>query len=99
VRARFTYQNTTGKDIDEVMVSLVVTSKDGRHSSVGRVRLVHPFGWPLKPGTFFADEVRAETAGLHWQQGWQWTFQIEAHERIELGAAGAAATRPEGEAR
>jgi hypothetical protein len=85
VRARFTYQNTTDKDIDEVMVSLVITSKDGRYSSIGRVRLVHPFGWPLKPGTFFADEVRAETQGLHWQDGWQWSVEIEARERVVPG--------------
>lgn len=81
LRARFTYQNTTDKEIDEVMVSLVITSKDGQHSSIGRVRLVHPFGWTLKPGTFFADEVRAETHGIHWGEGWQWAIEVEARER------------------
>jgi hypothetical protein len=78
VRARFTWQNTTGRPIDEAIVTLVVRNHDGTRQTAGKVRLVHPWGLTLNPGTFFAQEVRTQTHGIHWDpQGWTWEIQVK----------------------
>jgi predicted small lipoprotein YifL len=88
VRARFTYQNTTGKALDEARVVLIVENHDGSRASAAQIRLRHPLGRKLVPGMMFADEVRAETGGLHRDsRGWKWTIAIEAVESPAWGVA------------
>jgi hypothetical protein len=74
VRARFTYTNTTDVPMAEVLVELRVLDGLGAVRGAGRIRLVHPFGWPLRPGTEFGEELRALTNGAHLEPGWRWTM-------------------------
>jgi hypothetical protein len=79
VRARFTFRNTTPRQLDEVIVTLVLRNHDGSESTVGKVRLVHPWGRALAPGTFYADEVRAPLGGIHWDpEGWSISVGIDS---------------------
>ncbi len=81
VRARFTYRNTSERALDEVVVTLVLRNHDGAKTTVGKVRLIHPWGRPLMPGTFYADEVRAPLDGIHWDpQGWSLSVGIAGKE-------------------
>lgn len=78
VRARFTYQNTTGEPIDEARVTLVIENGDGSRSAAGTVRLKHPLGRKLEPGMMFVDEIKVATFGLHNDpSGWRWHIAID----------------------
>lgn len=84
VRTRFTYLNTTDRNMDSVEVVLLVRDNDGHQSKAGGVRLVHPLGYSLKPNTLFADEVSVDTGGLHRNlSGWHWTIDIRARQAAE----------------
>jgi hypothetical protein len=79
VRAEFTYENTTDKSMDHVDVELHVLDHRGATVAAARVRLEHPWGLPLAPGTFFSDEIRAPARGVHLDpRGWHWTVRCRA---------------------
>ena len=76
VRARFTYRNTTDTPMERVNVMLMVLDRNGETVAASRVRLTHPWGLPLMPGTFFMDEIRVPTSGAHRDtEGWHWTLE------------------------
>lgn len=78
VRARFTYRNTSDRPLDEVIVTLVLRNHDGSKTTVGKVRLVHPWGRVMAPGMFYADEIKAPLDGIHWDpKGWSISVGIE----------------------
>ncbi len=79
VRAKFTYDNTTTVAMEYVDVVLSVIDGGGRTVAASRVRLTHPWGLPLAPGSSFADEITAPTRGAHWDRGcWRWRIDVEA---------------------
>ena len=48
-----------------------------------RVRLTHPWGLPLAPGTLFSDEIKVPTRGAHLgRTGWHWTVQCKAWQEL-----------------
>jgi len=88
IRARFTYQNTTGKPIDEARITLIVENGDGSRATAGRLRLTHPLGRKLAPGMMFVDEIKTDTLGVHNDSaGWRWTVDVEAVENPDWGIA------------
>lgn len=79
VRARFTYENTTGRPIDYVTVWLTVMDADGRPVARQSTDLFMPTGLALAAGSLFADELRAQTRDVHRDpQGWKWALGCEA---------------------
>lgn len=88
VRAKFTYTNTTDREFDAVHVRMIVRNHDGSRQSSSEVRLEHPLGLLLRPGTMFVDEIRTPTAGLHRDpQGWSWTMECRGIEPPDTAAA------------
>ena len=79
VRARFTYENTTGRQLDWVRVWLTVMDADGEPVARQITDLFMPMGLPFNPGTLFGDELRTPTRDVHRnEQGWQWAVGCEA---------------------
>jgi len=77
VRARFTYENTTDEAMAWVDVELSVHGSDGENVAASRVRLTHPWGLALAPGTLFSDEIVVPTAGANYSpDGWHWTMVV-----------------------
>ncbi|MEM7203384.1 MAG: hypothetical protein AAF628_24185 [Planctomycetota bacterium] len=77
LRARFTYENTTDKFMERVRVVLYVMDEHGQRVAASRVRLTHPWGWPLRPGSMFSDEIQAPTWGAHRGEDWHWEIDLE----------------------
>ena len=79
MRARFTYENTTGRPLDWVRVWLTVMDADGQPVARQITDLFMPMGLPFNPGTLFGDELRTPTRDVHRNdQGWQWAVGCEA---------------------
>ncbi len=78
VRARWHYQNTTGKPVICAHVGLDVLDADG--NVVARKVSVCIFPTPrlLHDGTYFADELRTQTHGVHNHAGWSWRITCRA---------------------
>ena len=79
VRARFTYENTTGRQVDWVRVWLTVMDAEGVMVARQPTELFMPMDLPFNPGTLFADELRTPTLDVHRdRRGWQWALGCEA---------------------
>lgn len=79
VRARFTYENTTGRAIDYVSVWLTVMDSEGVPVARQSTDLFMPTGLGMNPGTLFADELRTQTRDVHRKpDGWKWSLGCEA---------------------
>ncbi len=79
VRARFTYENTTGREVEWVRVWLTVMNADGDKVARKTAELFMPMGLPFRPGTLFGDELRTRTQDVHRdRRGWQWALGCEA---------------------
>ena len=79
VRARFTYENTTGRQVEWVWVWLTVMDAEGNLVARQIAELFMPLDLPFNPGTLFADELRTRTHDVHRdRRGWQWALGCEA---------------------
>ena len=79
VRAKFTYFNSTNVAMERVEVRLTVLDPDGNTVVATKLKLVHPWGAALAPGTMFSDEIKVPTEGAHLNlAGWHWTIGCRA---------------------
>jgi len=79
IRAKFTYENTTGEPVDRVQVVFTVLDPQGQPVADSKLLLVHPLGYSLAPGAFYSDEIQAPTLGAH-LQGVRWSFDCVAED-------------------
>ena len=78
VRVQFSYQNSTQQMMEDVKVVLTIFDREGNVAAASRVRLNHPWGLPLVPGTYFYDEIKVPTFGAHRDvEGWRWEVTCE----------------------
>ena len=78
VRAKFHYQNTTGKPVVRALVSLDVLDSD-QHMVASKVSvLIVPIPIPIASGAFFADELTTQTMNAHLHPGWSWRVTCRA---------------------
>ncbi len=79
VRAKFTYRNTTGRQLDWVRVWLTIMDADGQPVARQMTDLFMPMGLPFNPGSMFVDQLSTPTRDVHRNdQGWQWSLGCEA---------------------
>lgn len=79
IRARIVYKNTTKTDMDRARIVLKVEDGSGRTVAQSYVDLIHPWGWPLRPGTTFGEEIKVPTQGAHLdQEGWRFVVGCRA---------------------
>ncbi len=94
VRARFLYQNTTGRPVNRAWVSLdVLDAEDRLVASQVSVVIVWAAPMPIASNSFYADELRTRTRDAHLQPGWKWRVSCVA-EFEDPADAGVNATRP-----
>lgn len=91
VRCRFHYENTTGEPVLRSFVSLDVLDSEGRMVASQVSVCIFPTPRAIYDGTFYADELRTPTRGVHEQPGWSWRITCRAQfygegEVIEVGA-------------
>ena len=58
IRARIVYKNTTKTAMDRARIVLKVEDGSGRTVAQSYVDLIHPWGWALRPGTTFGEEIK-----------------------------------------
>ncbi len=79
VRAKFTYENTTGRELDYVTVWLTVMDVDGNPVARQWTDLFMPMALAFPAGSMFADELRTQTRDVHRDpRGWHWALGCEA---------------------
>ncbi len=72
VRCRFHYLNNTGRPVVRSLVSLDVLDGNGAMVASQVSVCIFPTPRAIYDGTFFADELRTQTYGVHTQAGWTW---------------------------
>ena len=72
VRARWSYQNNTGRPVLRALVGLDVLDAEGRVVASKVSVCIFPSPRPIYNGTFYADELRTQTLDVHTQPGWSW---------------------------
>ena len=72
VRARWSYQNTTGRPVLRALVSLDILDADGKLVASKVSVCIFPTPRLMYDGTYFSDELRTQTHGVHEQPGWSW---------------------------
>ena len=90
VRARWSWQNTTGRPVVRSLVSLDVLDGQG-HVVASKVSVcIFPAVRMLEDATYFTDELRTQTHGVHMQEGWSWriTCRSEFVDEDELYVPG-----------
>lgn len=84
LRCRFHYQNRTEKPVVQAWVSLDVLDGEGRLVSTQSCRCIVPVPMPLARGSYYSDELRTPTYGVHLEPGFSWRIRCEAElERAE----------------
>jgi len=78
VRCRFHYENNTGRAVLRALVSLDVLDPEGRMVASQVSVCIFPTPRAIYDGTFFADELRTQTHGVHLQPGWSWRITCKA---------------------
>ena len=78
VRARWTYQNNTGRPVLRALVGLDVVDAEGRVVASKVSVCIFPSPRPIYDGTYYADELRTQTLGVHMQPGWSWRMTCRA---------------------
>jgi len=78
VRARWTYQNNTGRPVLRALIGLDVLDPDGRLVASKVSVCIFPSPRPIYDGTFYADELRTQTHDVHLQPGWSWRITCRA---------------------
>lgn len=79
IRARIVYKNTTKTDMDRARIVLKVEDGAGHVVAQSYVDLIHPWGWPLRPGTTFGEEIKVPTQGAHLDKaGWRFVVGCRA---------------------
>lgn len=89
VRARFHFQNNTGRPVLRAVISLDVLDAAGQMVASQSSVCIFPTPRAIHDGTFFADELRTQTHGVHENAGWTWRlgckteFMDEDQEGVE----------------
>jgi hypothetical protein len=83
VRARWHYQNNTGKPVVRAIVSLDVLDADSKVVSSTNAHCIFPTIQPIYEGTFYSDELRTNTHGAHLHPGWSWRMTCKAEYQDE----------------
>ncbi len=78
VRARFHYQNNTGRPVLRALISLDVLDARGEMVASQVSVCIFPTPRAIHDGTFFADELRTQTHGAHEISGWTWRLTCKA---------------------
>jgi hypothetical protein len=78
VRAKFHYQNTTGKPVVRALVSLDVLDADKQMVASKVSVLIVPVAVPIASGAYFADELSTLTMNAHLHPGWSWRITCRA---------------------
>ncbi|MBL8724497.1 MAG: hypothetical protein JNK49_10650 [Planctomycetes bacterium] len=78
VRCRFHYQNRTAKPVARAWVYLDVLDGQGRMVGSQASILFMPIPTEIARGSYFADELRAQTYDAHLQPGWSWRIRCKA---------------------
>ena len=84
VRCRFHYFNDTGKPVTRALVSLDVLDGAGRMVASQVSVCIFPTPRAIYDGTFYADELRTQTHGVHVQPGWSWRITCKTEFMDEL---------------
>lgn len=72
VRCRFHFQNNTGRPVLRAVISLDVLDSKGELVASQSSVCIFPTPRAIHDGTFFADELRTQTHGVHEAAGWSW---------------------------
>ncbi|HEB54560.1 MAG TPA: hypothetical protein ENI87_15015 [bacterium] len=75
LKCRFHYQNRTDKPVVQSWVSLDVLDGEGRLRSTQSCHLIVPVPIPIARGSYYADELRTPTYGVHLEEGWTWRIR------------------------
>lgn len=77
VRARFHFQNNTGRPVLRAVISLDVLDAGGQLVASQSSVCIFPTPRAIHDGTFFADELRTQTHGVHENAGWRWRLDCK----------------------
>lgn len=72
VRCRFHFQNNTGRPVLRAVIALDVLDSKGELVASQSSVCIFPTPRAIHDGTFFADELRTQTHGVHEAAGWSW---------------------------
>lgn len=78
LRCRFHYQNRTEKPVVQAWVSLDVLDADKNPVATQTANCIVPIPIPIARGSYYSDELRAPTLGVHLQPGWSWRIRCVA---------------------
>jgi hypothetical protein len=78
VKCRWHYQNNTGRPVSRAFVALDVLDANGHVVCSQRCVCIFPSTRPIAEGTFYSDELRTSTRGVHVQSGWGWRITCTA---------------------
>lgn len=78
VKCRWHYQNNTGKPVSRAFVTLDVLDGEQHVVASQTCVCIFPGIRPIEEGTFYADELRTQTRGVHVQPGWSWRLSCTA---------------------
>src|SRR5262245_2590451 len=88
VRCRFHYFNDTGRPVARSLVSLDVLDGAGRMVASQVSVCIFPTPRAIYDGTFYADELRTQTHGVHVQPGWSWRVTCKSEFMDEVDEHG-----------
>lgn len=77
VRCRFHFQNNTGRPVVRSVISLDVLDSKGELVASQSSVCIFPTPRAIHDGTFFADELRTQTHGVHESAGWSWRLSCK----------------------
>lgn len=78
LRCRFHYQNRTDRPVVQAWVSCDVLDADGNPVASQTANCIVPSLVPIARGSYYSDELRVPTFGVHLQPGWSWRMRCHA---------------------
>ncbi len=78
LRCRFHYQNRTDKPVVQAWVSLDVLDAEKNPVATQTAHCIVPIPVPIARGSYYSDELRPPTFGVHLQPGWSWRIRCVA---------------------
>lgn len=77
LRVRFTYVNSTDRDVHTARVKLTLRDPHTRTQWYETVDLVPPYSFSLTPGSTYSSWFAMPTMGVHRSPSWSWDIELD----------------------